>query len=117
MKLRGAITETKGYEVSGCSSQGNKIWHAQQFSCHTETLYLPTKEKKRKKKEKREKGKGRKEKGEGEGKEIKGEGEGENNNSITHGNLQPVFVCLITDKSFRAGTILVSLIKSFLFSA
>lgn len=79
-------------------------------------IYLQ-KRKKEKKKEKREKGKGRKEKGEGEGKEIKGEGEGENNNSITHGNLQPVFVCLITDKSFRAGTILVSLIKSFLFSA
>lgn len=44
-------------------------------------------------------------------------GGGENHNPIIHGNLQPVCVCLITDKSFRAGTILVSPIKRFLFSA
>lgn len=99
MKLRGAITETKGYKVSGCSSQGNKIWHAQQFTCHTEALYLHIKRKKGEKKKKKKRKRG-----------VCVCVE-ENHNPITHGNLQPVCVCLITDKSFKAGTILVSLKK------
>lgn len=101
MKVRAAITETKGYKVSCCSSQGNKIWHAQQFTYHTESLYLPIEEEKKKKGKKRKICMVRKK-------------------IITHSfmvtfNLH-VF-CLISDKSFKAGMNLVSLIKSFLFSA
>lgn len=57
MKVRAAITETKGYKVSFCSkvSQGNKIWHAQQFTYHTEALYLTIEEEGKKKREKKEK--------------------------------------------------------------
>lgn len=74
MKVRAAITETKGYKVSCRSSQGNKIWHAQQFIYHTEALYLPIEEEKN-------------------GKEKKNMyGGEENNNPIIHGNLQPACV-------------------------
>lgn len=55
MKVRAAITETKGYKVSLCSSQGNKIQHAQQFTYHTEVLYLPIEGKKKKRKQKKRK--------------------------------------------------------------
>lgn len=75
MKVRAAITETKGYKVSCCSSQGNKIWHAQQFTYHTEALYLPIEEEKKKRKE-----------------EKNMYGEEENNNPLIHGNLQPACV-------------------------
>lgn len=56
MKVRAAITETKGYKVSFCSkvSQGNKIWHAQQFTYHTEALYLTIEEEGKKKKKRKE---------------------------------------------------------------
>lgn len=91
MKVRTAITETKGYKVSRCSSQGNKIWHAQQFAYHTEALYLPIDEKKKINRRKKMKKKR---------KIWKMYGGEEDHNPIIHGNLQPVCVCLICDKSF-----------------
>jgi len=72
MKLRDAIAEAKGYTVSGCSSQDNKICHASNLLVILKkiTHYLKTNKQTnkqikgiRKRKGERKKGKGR-EKGE-----------------------------------------------------